>query len=370
MVALASPLAAAETATPAAAFSFSDPPRPATPPTQDPWASAAWLDTWWECIGAASGGQRYRLPMTSGATALELVATSRHGLRRLHGAGGDSQRHDLACAPGDWPALAHRLVAARDWDWLELLQVPEPTARGWGAALAAAGAHVICDHSTGQRYLPLNRPWEAIQADWSAALRHRLPRQERALLRLGARLECHTRPAHVAAAFERCLEVEASGWKGRQGTAMLSRPAMAAFYRRLVVRLAECGLVQLRVLACGADVIAFDLDLITPHGLAGLKTGMAEKWKRTAPGLVLQYWVLRAAHEEGFGEYDFLGADDAFKRDWTPHTRSLCRLQAFAPTLRGCALPALRRSRAGVRRLVTTPRAWLYQMRTRSPGAK
>ncbi|MGN6593288.1 MAG: GNAT family N-acetyltransferase [Terriglobales bacterium] len=312
-------------------------------PDCDPWSSLAWTNLWWRCLD-----QRRRLvPLTlpgSPRLVLPLVASSWRGLRRLQGAGSDSQRRDLACPPAAWPELAAHLVAAGGWDWLDLNLMPEATAHGWGRALAEHGCRVAITASGRQRYLPLHRPWPLVEQDWTAALRHRLPREERALLRRGAHLETVIAPAAVAAAFERCLAVEASGWKGRQGTAMLSRPAVADFYRQLVRQLAEQQCLRLFLLRCVDEVVAFDLTVVTPRGLAGLKIGMAESWKKWTPGMVLQLWVLRAAHAGGWGEYDFLGGDDPHKAEWTPHFRALCRLQAFAPTWRGRAL-ALGRER-------------------------
>lgn len=317
----------------------------------EPWASAAWVDLWWHCSGARPAQKLYWLedPHQPARWILPLVASRRHGLRRLSGAGGESQRRDLACAPADWPEVAARLVQARHWDWLDVDRMPAATAHGWGQALAAHGCRVLVRPSEQQRYLPLRRPWPQVEQDWSPALRHRLPRHEQALRQRGASLELVTAPAMAAAVFERCLAVEASGWKGRAGTAMLSRPPVAEFYRRLVMTLAAQGMLRLHWLHCRGELLAFDLCVTTPRGLAGLKIGMAESWKKLVPGMVLQLWVLRAAHAAGVAEYDFLGGDDAHKAEWTPHCRRLCRLQAFAPTLRGRLVGLLHRRPASNR---------------------
>lgn len=312
-------------------------PAPRRAPDVDPWSSLDWTNLWWRCCDH----RRRLVPLTlpgSPRLVLPLVASHWRGFRHLEGAGSDSQRRDLACPPAAWPELAAHWVAAGGWDWLDVDLMPEATAHGWGGELAAHGCRVAISATGRQRYLPLHRPWPLIEQDWSAALRHRLPREERALLRHGAQLEAVTAPAAVAAAFERCLAVEASGWKGRQGTAMLSRPTAASFYRQLVRQLAEQRCLRLFLLQCREEVVAFDLAVVTPRGLAGLKIGMAESWKKWTPGMVLQLWVLRAAHAAGFGEYDFLGGDDAHKAEWTPHFRALSRLQAFAPSWRGRAL--------------------------------
>lgn len=315
--------------------------RSATPEC-DPWSAPGWVNLWWQYFDGRRRLLPLALPGRSPGFVLPLVAAHCRGFRLVQGAGSNSQRRDLACPRDCWPTLAAHFVAAGGWDWLDLDRLPEPTAQGWGRDLAECGCRLLISPTARQRYLLLHRPWPLVEQDWSASLRHRLPREERALLRRGARLETITAPAAATAAFERCLTVEASGWKGRQGTAMLSRPAAAAFYRQLVLQLAQDQLLRLHLLLCEEELLAFDLAVVTPRALASIKIGMSESWKKWSPGIVLQLWVLRAAHATGFGEYDFLGDDDHRKADWTPHFRSLCRLQAFAPTFRGRALAALR----------------------------
>jgi CelD/BcsL family acetyltransferase involved in cellulose biosynthesis len=314
----------------------------------EPWMSDLWLDIWWEHFGH---GHRVALTVPPWGVPLPLLREHRHGLRRLRGLGNGSQRCSLRCAAGQLaelaPALAAALAARRDWDWLELDRLLLPQARSLAEALCAAGLWTGCSAPVRQRYVPLDRPWEQVAAVWKPRLAAELARRERALRRLGAlEFEVIAEPAPAGQHFEDCLRLETAGWKGRAGTAMLSLPAKAGFYRALVARLAAAGVLRLALLKLDARLLAFNLAVVRGEALASLKIGFDEsaEWRRFGPGQLLQLRLLRWAHARGLAELDLLGGEDATKAAWTPCFRELARLRAFNRTWRGrAAAVALRR---------------------------
>src|SRR5690606_17756733 len=65
-------------------------------------------------------------------------------------------------------------------------------------------------------------------------------------------------PAEIYPAFERFLEVEASGWKGDGGigTAIQLDPTLRAFYGGLMQRLAQTGRARINLMMHGDRVMA------------------------------------------------------------------------------------------------------------------
>lgn len=329
-------------------------PPPAGVYAPEPWLSDLWLNTWWEHFGRA--GRRCTFDLPPWGEPLPLLCERRYGLRRLRALGGASQRLALRCPAADLghavPALAAALARRRDWDWLELDRLLLPQARTLAQALAGAGLRADCAAAVWQRFIPLDRPWARIAACWQPSMVRQLAAKERALRRLGSlELETVTAPVPAAARFEECLRLEAAGWKGREGTAMLSVPAKAAFYRALVPRLAAAGCLRLNLLLLNQRLLAFACNTLQDGVEAGIKTGYDESpaWRRLSPGNILKLLVLTRAHAEGLVEYDLLGGEDAYKADWTPHFRELARLRAFNLTGRARAavlvLQCRRRSR-------------------------
>lgn len=312
------------------------------------WMSDLWLDTWWEHFGH---GRRVALAVPPWGVPLPLLRERRHGLRRLRGLGNGSQRCSLRCSGSQAaqvaPALASALAARRDWDWLELDRLILPQARSLAGALRAAGLWAECSEPVRQPFVPLDRPWERIAAAWKPKMLAELARRERGLCRLGAlELEVNASPVPAVRRFEECLRLEAAGWKGGAGTAMLSSSAKAGFYRALVARLAAAGALRLALLTLDARLLAFNLAVVRGDVLASLKIGYDESaaWRKFGPGQLLQLRLLRWAHAQGLAELDLLGGEDATKAAWTPHFRELARLRAFNRTWRGRAVAlALRR---------------------------
>lgn len=317
----------------------------------DPWMSHAWCCAWWQYLGRARNLRLlYAARGTRWAACLPLLVEPQPGLRCLTGMGGGSQTRPLLLRPGsgatEMAALASALVHERDWDLVRLDSLPYAQAEMLARSFRDAGLRVAGGDVVRQRYLPLSGDWPEIAALGNRATVARLPRRERALRALGT-LTCDviSAPAEAQLVFEDCLKVEASGWKGRQGTAILCSPERTRFYRALIPLLAEQRRLRLLRLTCGGALIAFYLTAANGAALAGLKLGFDEAWKKHSPGALMVLFTLRHAHQAGFREFNFLGGDDAFKADWTPCYRELTSLRIFNRTLRGRAVFVVNRLR-------------------------
>jgi CelD/BcsL family acetyltransferase involved in cellulose biosynthesis len=117
------------------------------------------------------------------------------------------------------------------------------------------------------------------------------------------------------------LRIEAAAWKGEQGTAIISDPAVAEFYVRLAEREADLQHVRLTFLRVGDKRIAFNYLLQHGKKLYGVKIGYDPAYHMYSPGNMLLNLVLQQACAEGIEEYDFLGADEQWKFEWTSKTR-------------------------------------------------
>jgi CelD/BcsL family acetyltransferase involved in cellulose biosynthesis len=170
------------------------------------------------------------------------------------------------------------------------------------------------------------------------------------------------------AALEEGYRLEASGWKGRSGTAIVSRPETRRFYTEIARWAAEHGWLRLAYLRVGSKPIAFQFDLEAGGVIYHLKPGYDESYGRFRPGKILVEHVLRSAFERGLRRYEFLGAADPHKLEWAPAVHERLVFQAFAPTVGGRAeLAAFRFGRpAAARGLAAARRARPLLSRLRS----
>jgi CelD/BcsL family acetyltransferase involved in cellulose biosynthesis len=94
-------------------------------------------------------------------------------------------------------------------------------------------------------------------------------------------------PAEVEAAFETFLAMEAAGWKGEQGTALLCNADDARFVRRLVHGLAADSQASVALLRVGARAVAAQVLLYSGAQAYTWKTAYDQTFARFSPGALL-----------------------------------------------------------------------------------
>lgn len=117
--------------------------------------------------------------------------------------------------------------------------------------------------------------------------------------RLGDSLRAPIETTEVRATpemLERFLELEASGWKGRTGTALVRNPADRAFFHEMCVGFAALGRLQLLALRGGDEVVAMKCNLRAGREVYCFKIANDERWGRFSPGIQLELDNVEAFH--------------------------------------------------------------------------
>jgi CelD/BcsL family acetyltransferase involved in cellulose biosynthesis len=163
-------------------------------------------------------------------------------------------------------------------------------------------------------------------------------------------------PRQLDAELETGLRVEASGWKGRQGTAMATDARAMRFYRSLAEAFDRRGGLRFSTLIMDGDVVAFDFALLSGNRYWLLKTGYDESVAKLGPGMSLRLSVIERCFKLGLDAHEFLGVDMPWKRRFSTSERRLVVVRSYAPR----PVPTLRYAyRAGLRPLVRKVRAEL-----------
>jgi CelD/BcsL family acetyltransferase involved in cellulose biosynthesis len=188
--------------------------------------------------------------------------------------------------------------------------------------------------------LRLRSPYLVVDGDWS---RHGRPgtrrESERRLRRLSetgnVELDIADGGERLDELLEEGFRVEASGWKGRQGTAIVQRPETRAFYAAVARWAADRGWLRLAFLRLDRRPLAFLFGLEADAVFYSLKSGFDPEFRRYGPGALLRYQLLARAFSEGLRRYEFLGDADAVKLEWTATHRPRIVFRAYAPSLSG-----------------------------------
>jgi CelD/BcsL family acetyltransferase involved in cellulose biosynthesis len=206
-------------------------------------------------------------------------------------------------------------------------------------------------------WLELPASWEELIGGVSGSLRSQVKRRRQGLEKAGS-LQFRTVSGgeSFAADLETFLALEASGWKAKTATAILSNPSTERLYREFARDAGEKGWMRLYVLELDGKAIAADYGCAFAGRGVFIKTGFDEAFSRLSPGLVLRAEVLRSSIEEGLQHYDFLGEADTYKTRWTPQVHPRVRIFAYKGLARPGYLyrktlrPALKSARERVRR--------------------
>lgn len=314
---------------------------------QVPFLGQSWFGPWWRAFGdgrslavaaAFDGGSLAAVfPLARRGRRLEALANDHTPIFRPFGTA-DGVRHVVDAAIASAQAVvAPALVDAHR----SLLILLDRTRDARRIVLV-------------QRYQ--RQPVIEFEGSW-AEYRHSLDRKFRKdIERRRRKLEAEVaptpmlleRPADVDAELTRAFHAEASGWKGRRGSAILHERGAERFYRELAHEMGDR--FRLAALAHDGAHVAFDYTLVDHGRLWILKGGFDETYRRYAPGLVLTLAELERAHQLGCHAVELLGDAVPWKLRFANETRLLSYFGAYrwlpAPlarfVYRRYARPALR----------------------------
>lgn len=135
---------------------------------------------------------------------------------------------------------------------------------------------------------------ELLREALSAKKLKELRRQRHRLAEHGdIRFDVARSPEAVANALETFLKLEASGWKGKRGTALAQRDGDAAFIRRATVALAAAGRCEIVTLFAGEVAVAAGILLRHQSRAFFFKIGVNERFAKYSPGVQLTLELTR-----------------------------------------------------------------------------
>jgi CelD/BcsL family acetyltransferase involved in cellulose biosynthesis len=256
------------------------------------------------------------------------------------------------------PAVFDSIVAAAGWDRLRLRDLPHG-ALEWTIRDRADRAGLRCGIWTSlespYRTLPdIPKPvlvanggkkqkgakepqsrYDLVEASLDSKFRQNLRRRKRRLAEQG-----ETRYVLLDGKDAKALDValadffsiEASGWKGRGGTAIAQRPELVGFYTQIARDAAKRGALALGFLEHKGVRVAAHLSIVHNGRHFLVKLGYDESFHEYSPGQQLTSEAIRDSCERGLVEFDFLGPDMEWKRDWEPALRTHSWLTIFRAT--------------------------------------
>jgi CelD/BcsL family acetyltransferase involved in cellulose biosynthesis len=253
--------------------------------------------------------------------------------------------------------LRHLEARGPRWDYLSLQDVFEGSRAS--SLVAVARSRAVMSRQTDACCSLPTGSWEALQGRLSTKFKANLRNRAKRLSKMGpVAFETARTPAELEAAYAAFLEVEASGWKGRAGTAVKQHASLVSFYRRLAASFAGARGCHVNRLTAGGRTVAAQFCLVADGTCHQLKFGYDEEHSNLAPGdLLLEaclHWYC-CTPDDGVRTFNLLSGASMFDK-WEPEREKVMTHAVFARGPGGALARAWLRLRLGVRSLLKPAR--------------
>ena len=211
------------------------------------------------------------------------------------------------------------------------------------------------DHSTTSAEIDLTSGIDGVLAGMGKNLRTNLRRADRALAEMGeVKMVSDPGPGGMRKTLADGFALEASGWKGDSGVAVIDSPRRLRFFTELAEVAEANDWLRLGALYLDGRMIAFNYDLEYAGRMVGLLTAYDETLpRRCSPGNILLLKTLEAAERRGVAAYELgsVGGRKSGKLQWTSTTSPRVYVRGFGPDVRGRAAGSVWQARERLRQL-------------------
>jgi len=134
--------------------------------------------------------------------------------------------------------------------------------------------------------------------------------------------------------LQQFFNLEQSGWKGKEGSAINCRPETQAFYKEIAKGASAHGTFCLHSLEANSRMIAGAFSVATSDGFFPIKVAYDETLKRGGPGHLLFNAIVTECLEKHIPELFFGGTDEHYKSLWTQEKVALYNAFVFSADIR------------------------------------
>jgi CelD/BcsL family acetyltransferase involved in cellulose biosynthesis len=299
------------------------------------WMRPGWTEAWYRAFGA---GTPTVATVENGGRIAALVPLERRRAELRTAANGHTPGVSLIADGTEAADALTRDVVRRGARLVTLWPIDRAGAERLKIAARGGGFEVVERIVERPPFIALDVGWEAYERTLGAKLRSECRRRMRRLEESGSvTFDIHDGSDGLTELLDEAFEIEAAGWKGRNGTAISSRPEVERFYREVAAWAAARGWLRVAFLRLDGRSLAFDLSFEDERGHYLLKTSFHPSAAPYAPGVLLRYSMIRRSFDLGLPTYEFLGHNDPWKLRWTKDQHDLILMKVFAPSLPGRA---------------------------------
>jgi CelD/BcsL family acetyltransferase involved in cellulose biosynthesis len=295
-----------------------------------PFMTTAWLDAWLTAF--APGRQLCVIALWEDGQLVAGMPLIRRGRRLVAPANDHTPAFGLVAR--DEAAREAAIAEALGASALVVSALPEqdPAFERLLAAARAAGRWTLVEPMNTSLVAETSGSFEEYHARLSRKVRSEIGRLRRKAER-EHRLELSALavPHDLDGQMTRALALEASGWKGRAGTAIVSAPETERFYLQVARNFDAAGTFRISELSLDGELAAMALSIVHNGRAFTLKVAYDEQHRRLGPGFVLLMAMIERCFELGLDAYEFAGMDEEYERRFATAERPHRRVRIYQP---------------------------------------
>jgi CelD/BcsL family acetyltransferase involved in cellulose biosynthesis len=257
----------------------------------------------------------------------------------IHGAG---DRDDVVAAL--WNALQTNVK----WDVIEYRDVPATGGFCRMASSSRNAGYPLIDRKTLESPVIQLGP----EADVAKLGPAKDLRRSRRLLEKAGGYEYIRHDPVQPETVDRLLQMEAAGWKGENGTAILCNEDERAFYTSIMTNRTSAITPVIHEIRLEGESVAFNFGIEMGDAYVEPKGTYSEQYRKFGPGHLLMHETAARLQARGFASFDLLGHVESYKAQWTSNTLVHHQFLIFRKNLIGRGL------RWGVETLIPRAKVW------------
>lgn len=195
---------------------------------------------------------------------------------------------------------------------------------------------LISSHRSWGSYLPVKGTWRDHRGTLSGNFRANLRKAHNRLLEPGMsrfRFDWLTAERATAQHLDSFLQLEASGWKGRAGSAIEQNGRLRCFYKKLAENTSRLGWLEWHFMSLDEKPIAAHLAIRLGRSLCLIKIAYDESHARLSPGnLLFEATAERSFERDDLDEINCL-TDMAWHRGWNMARREYIDARFYPHTV-------------------------------------
>lgn len=284
------------------------------PDDAHPFDLHCWYTSWWEAFGTTNELMVCTV-RRAGRLAAVFPLWVEGRLLKSFVNGHSPMSRPLATDREAMDELAQAVMSQAGRRRLELLGLPgeDPSIERLETAAQAASKMSLVEPAYASPFVDTRGDLDMWREKNKRSWKSVEPRRRKMNREYEARFVLVEPPTALEAELDDGLRIEASGWKGREGTAIESAPETATFYRSVARAFHRRDELRLSRVVLDDIAVSFAFCLLYRRRLYLLKSGYDESYRRLAPGLVLRLGMIERCFELGIDALDLLGDEVGWK---------------------------------------------------------